>query len=226
MNPPGARRSTSITAVLVWHHRRYPLLQAADIYKLIHQGVFGPGHIIISADFARRALKSELTAVEVQSPKSKVQSQTEPEFEPIDPSGRLVRVNLRPMFGNWGQSPCGDSPLRATEWLVAALVESARRVKGEPAQMTRRLSAAVRWCRKNLPRQAAELERMAAQAGESGYPAFHHSPAYQLAYRPAYRVILRTCLYSRARLSRKGRTKREVRGEKLERRAGFGTSDT
>ena len=76
-------------------------------------------------------------------------------------------------------------------WLTKAMVESARRVKGDPEQMRRRLSAAIGWGRKNLPRQAAGLERIAVEAREAGYPAFHHSPAYTREYRPAYRVILR-----------------------------------
>ena len=163
----------------------------------MHQGVFGPGHIIINAARAKRMLKEEMAALEVRSPKSAVQSQTEPEFEAIDPDGRLVRVNLRPLLGPWGQSPCGDSPRGAVEWLAKAMGESARRVKGDPVEMKRRLSAAVRWCRTDLPRQAAELERMAAWTGESGYPAFHHSAAYNRAYRPAYRVVLSGCLKPR-----------------------------
>jgi hypothetical protein len=172
------------------------LLRAQDIYKLVHQGVFGPGHIIASAAAARRALESELAALEVKGQKARAKRQNSDEevLEPIDPKNRLVRVNLRP----WGRSPCGDSPRGAAGWLAEALVESARRVKGGPEQMKRRLAAAVRWCRRNLPRQAAELERMAAQAGESGFPAFHHSPAYKRAYRPAYRVILSDCLKPRA----------------------------
>jgi hypothetical protein len=80
------------------------------------------------------------------------------------------------------------------EWLADAMVESARRVKGYPEQMKRRLAAAVRWCRENLTGQASELDRMAVRAEESGYPAFHHSPVYARAYRPAYRVIFSDCL--------------------------------
>ena len=171
-------------------------MRAQDIYKLVHQGVFGPGHSIASAAHARRTLREEMAALEVPSPKSKVRSQSEPEFEPIEPGGRLVRVNLRPMLGMRDEG--GKGKVREgradAEWLANALVESGRRVKGEPEQMKRRLAAAVRWCRKNLPRQAAELERMAARAAESGYPALHHSPAYSRAYRPAYRVVLRTCV--------------------------------
>ena len=133
-----------------------------------------------------------------QEPRVREKKSDEELLEAIDPNGRLVRVNLRPMLGPWGQSPCGDSPRGAVEWLAEAMVESARRVKGDPVEMKRRLSSAVRWCRTNLPRQAAGLERMAAQAGESGFPAFHHSPAYNRAYRPAYSVVLSGCLKPRA----------------------------
>ena len=203
------------------------MLQAQDIYKLVYQGVFGPGHIISSAAAARRALTGEIAALEVKGQKSKVRRQEAVEelIEPIDPGGELVRVNLRPLVAAKCRMQIAECKMQNAGGLAEALVESARRVKGDPEQMRRRLSAAVRWCRKNLPSQVTELERITAEAREAGFPAFHHSPAYARAYQPAYRVIRRTCLDSRARLSRKGRTKREVRGEKLERRAGSGTSN-
>ena len=207
-SPPAPRPLplSSLSAILAWHRRRYPLLRAPDIYKLVHQGVFGPGHIIASADAARQALQNELTNLEARSQESRVKEQKSDEelLEAIDPNGRLVRVNLRPMLGGGGRmrDECGrrESGDRGADIdrLTRALVESARRVKGDPEQMKRRLSAAVRWCRPNLPLQAAGLERMAAQARESGYPAFHHSPAYNRAYRPAYRVVLSGCLKPRA----------------------------
>jgi hypothetical protein len=179
------------------------LLRATDIYKLIHQGVFGPGHIIASAVSARRALREEMAALEVRSQKPRTRSQKWDEelLERIDPAGRLVRVNLRPFAAAAEvrmQNAEGGRQNGGAEWLANALVQSAREMKGDPAQMRRRLAAAVRWCRKNLPRQAADVERIAARAEESGYPAFHHSPAYTRAYRPAYRVILSDCLKPRA----------------------------
>jgi hypothetical protein len=187
---------SSLCAVLAWHCRRYPLLRAQDIYKLVHQGVFGPGHIIASAAQARRMLEEEVAALEVkgQEAKAKRQSSDEELLEAIDPDGRLVRVNLGPLAATQCKVQGARSKMQDTGWLVRAMVESGWRVNGDPAQMKRRLAAAVRWCRKNLPRQAAELERMATRAEGLGYPAFHHSPAYFRAYRPAYRVVLRTCL--------------------------------
>jgi hypothetical protein len=136
-----------------------------------------------------------MAALEVRSqkPRAKSQKRDEELLERIDPAGRLVRVNLRP-FAERCRRQSARGKMQDAEWLVSAMVESARRVKGDSEQMRRRLAAAVRWCRKNLPRQAADVERIAARAEESGYPAFHHSPAYTRAYRPAYRVVLVTCL--------------------------------
>lgn len=201
--------SLSWSAILAWHRRRYPLLKPQDIYKLVHQGVFGPGHIITSVARASFMLKQELATLEVRSPKYEGRAvrqgplgpMAEPELEEIDPRGRLVRVNLRPIAGAAearNQKSEGRRQNVEVGWLVEALVESGRRVKGDPVEMERRLSAAVRWCRTDLPRQAAELQRIAAQAEESGYPAFHHSPGYKRAYRPAYRVVLSGCLRRRA----------------------------
>jgi hypothetical protein len=190
---------TSLAAVLDWHRRCYPLLQGRDIYKLIHQGVFGPGHMIASAAAARRALATECRS---QNGECRMQnSEEEGLLEPIDPERILVRVNLRPLQKeerraksegrNRNQSE-GDAT--DVEWLAEALVESARRVKGDPEQMKRRLTAAVGWCRTDFPLRAVELARIAVEAGAAGFPALHHSPAYKRAYAPAYRVVLSDCL--------------------------------
>jgi len=129
-------------------------------------------------------------------------------------------VNLRPLLQKEGREKSEERKRNRREehrttadLLAEAMVESARRVKGDQIVMRRRLAAAVRWCRRKLPRQAAELERIAVRAGESGYPAFHHSPAYKRAYRPAYRVILKSCLDPSVKSNRQGRTRREARDQ-------------
>ena len=140
---------SSWSAVLGWHRQRYPMLRAQDIYKLVHQGVFGPGHIIASAAAARRTLEGEMTALKGkdQELKAKGQNPDEELIEPIDPDERLVRVNLRPLIGDQFKVQDARHEMQDTGWLVEALLESARRVKGDPEQMRRRLTAAVRWCR-------------------------------------------------------------------------------
>jgi hypothetical protein len=200
--------SRSLPAILARHLRHYPLLRATDIYKLIHQGVYGPGHLVASEHHARASLVDELEALatQVKRQRAKVTSQSSEEelVEEIDPRGRLVRVNLRPLV-RAAEVSSQKAEIRrqkgGLDWLATAMVESAARVKGDPSTMKRRLAAAVRWCSTNLPRQAGELERLAARAEESGFPAFHHSAVYALAYCPAYRVILARCLGKNSRRS-------------------------
>jgi len=144
-------------------------------------------------------LEDELAALEVRGQRAKVKGQESDEelIEPVDPGGRLVRVNLRPFLREGGGRKAEGGRMKEEgrrgagyEWLIRALVESARIVKGSRVQMARRLSAAIRWCRTSLPGQAAELDEIAARAREANYPAFHHSLAYRRAYRPAYRVVI------------------------------------
>jgi len=155
--------------------------------------VFGPGHIITSAALAALMLEREMAALEVRISNAEVRRPGSA-LEPLDPKNRLVRVNLRPLAAARCKAQGARRNVRDVDWLAEALVESARKVKGDPELMQRRLVSAVKWCQQHLPEQAAELERLATRAGESGYPAFHHSSAYQRAYRPAYRVVLRSCL--------------------------------
>ncbi|MBM3332550.1 hypothetical protein FJY68_12010 [candidate division WOR-3 bacterium] len=188
----------SLPSVLTWHRRHYPLLRAPDIYKLVHQGVFGPGHLVASERRARARLMDELQVLATQARRQRAEAASqrweEELIEEIYPRGKLVRVNLRPLFAAQFKLQSAECKMQNSRWLVEAMVESAIRVKGNPEQMKRRLAAAVRWCRSGLPRQAADLERLAAEAAASGYPAYHHSPTYARAYRPAYRVLLASCL--------------------------------
>lgn len=167
-------------AVLDRHLDRYPLLQAADIYKLLHQSVFGPGHIIRSREQARQHLVEEMSGLTRAA---------DEEIESIDPAGLVVRVNLRPLVGHGA----------ALDRLVDALVDSARLVRGAPAELRARLAAALDWCRQSLPAAADELAAIASQTEAAGFPACHHSKVYVKNYQPAYRVVLaKYCPFSRS----------------------------
>ncbi len=160
--------------VLDWHFERYPLMRAQDLYKLVHQGVFGPGHIIKSEEEARAALEAEF-----REARARCCIQAVERIEPLSPSGDLVRVNLEPLRQIEG----------AVELVLKALVESASDVHGGPVTMRTRLQEAVEWCGDHLPGQADDLEQLAATAEADGFPALHHSEVFLTAYRPAYRVV-------------------------------------
>lgn len=190
--------SRSLSAILALHLQRYPVLRASDVYKLIHQGVFGPGHLVASEQRARAGLKVELQelATRVKGQRARVASQSPVKelIEEIDPRGKLVRVNLGPLVASQSRMETAEYRRQNVGWVAEAMVESAARVPGTPEQMRRRLAAAVGWCRVNLPGEADALGRLAFTTAESGYPAMHHSLTYRRAYRPAYRVVLMSCV--------------------------------
>jgi hypothetical protein len=155
------------------HLRSHPVAGAEDLYKLLHQSVFGPGHAIPSREAARAYLERELAGL--AAPLAE-----EPRCEALGGDPPLVRVNLRPF------AAAGGDP----EALLDELVAEANRPRGSAELMARVLDLAVRHLggagRGEL---APELERLAAELAPKGYPAIHHSELYRETYRPAYRVI-------------------------------------
>lgn len=175
-------------APLAAHLDAHPLAQAEDVYKFVHQGVFGPAHAVPSAAAARAWLDEEIAGLG-SSPADEAPRgpgvPPEPLIELLAAQPRLVRVNLRPFL-----AAGGDRAL-----LVDAFVGSAARVSGDPAVMRARLDAAVALLeshgRRNLAKDVRELAITMAGAG---YPAVHHSERYVAAYHPAYRVVLAALL--------------------------------
>ena len=163
----------TLPEILEWHWRRYPLLVAPDIYKLLHQGVFGPGHIVTSAEQARAFLAEEIASISIE------QLDDTPDTEPLDPDGRFIRVNLVPLAGG----------VDIIDRLATALVESSY-YKGSDAVMRERLAEAAEWFQNVMPHLGTELVELAAAAAARDYPAIHHSGLYEQAYQPAYRVVL------------------------------------
>jgi hypothetical protein len=163
-----------LTSVLDWHLAHYPLIRAADIYKLVHQSVFGPGHIITDPAAARAALAAELAAVRRRCCLQSV----EPE-EPLDPAGRLIRVNLEPL----------RAVADAADRLLPVLLATAAEVTGDAGLMSSRLAEALAWSREKLAEQVEPLAALIIESAAGGWPARHHSAVYATAYRPAYRVV-------------------------------------
>jgi hypothetical protein len=147
--------------------------EAADLYKFLHQAIYGPGHAIPDPDAAARWLDSEL---EDLGPLLVGEAQC----EVLGGRPILVRVNLRPFVAGSGD---------AAE-LVDAFVATAGEISGDPGQMGEAIEIVAKWLRSDGRRNLADaLERLNAELAPKGYPAIHHSEAYVEAYRPAYRVI-------------------------------------
>ncbi len=167
-----------LVALIRAHLGRYPEAQIADVYKLLHQGVFGPGHAIVNKKATREWLEHEASQ---QTPAA-----DEMLIESVHPDGLMVRVHLRPYLAHRGSLAA----------LLDAFVRSAERVQGDPDTMARWWSLFQALCAQGElcsrvceQREAMLFGRVRAQ---ENWPAVHHSPAYCQAYRPAYRVLIAT----------------------------------
>jgi len=148
-----------------------PKTMASDIYKMVHQSIFGPGHIIQNKDSARNYLLTEMASLGSTQVGEKL-------YEEL--GNEMVRVNLRPFRDSKG----------STENMLNAMIETANTNSGIPKAMTDSIAeicnALIKQDKKEL---ADELKSLAEKQAANDYPAIRHSEIYRNTYLPAYRVI-------------------------------------
>lgn len=161
-----------VNQLLGQHLQRYPRMELADIYKLLHQAALGPGHAVDDPAAARARLEAEVAGLG-EGPEDLI-------ADPISPDGKLARIHLRPyLAAGYG-----------VEMLVDAFVQTAQVFPSAPDKL-------VRFCgclgelteAGGLPFPRDEVERYFQSIASQGYPVVHHSERYRAAYRPAYRVV-------------------------------------
>lgn len=169
--PPALVQPAGPETALQAELARRPAATAADLYKLLHQSVYGPGHLIPDLDSATRYLLQELAEAGPTMPGEALCE---------DLGNGMVRVNLRPFRDRRG----------APAELVRAMAQTARVNRGEARTLEARLDQACRQLEAGgRAALAAELRALTRAQAARGHPALHHSEAYQRAYRPAYRVV-------------------------------------
>jgi len=161
-------------AALLDELRLHPDASADDAYKLLHQGVFGPGHAIDDRSCAARALDEEVAGLAPTTV-------ADPLCQPLGGPTPMARIHLRPF-------------LAANEDIAALLdvfVASAAVAPGTAADMDVALEAAVASLAKGGQwALAGDLEVLASGLAAGGYPAVSHSERYRNGYKPAYRVVV------------------------------------
>lgn len=166
-----------LTALLQAHMARYPAMEVADVYKLLHQATFGPGHAVASTKAAREWLEQEAGQVPPLS------ATAWPLVESVHPEGHVVRVHLLPYLAHGGE----------LKWLLEAFVRSADALRGDPAVMAARWRVFADLCALGGPLAgefpAREIRLFGAARAAERWPAVQHSPAYNAAYTPSYRVL-------------------------------------
>ena len=166
-----------VSALIHTHLIRYATLEIADVYKLLHQATFGPGHAVTNKKIARDWLERDL---ERTAPRT-----DDPLVENIHPDGALVRLHLRPYVALGG----------GIKSLLDAFVRSAEQVTGDPVLMAQRWARFEQDCRANQfgadRWNLREIQFFGQAREQEKWPAVRHSPAYTTVYFPCYRVFTR-----------------------------------
>jgi hypothetical protein len=167
-----------VVALIQTHLARYPESEIADVYKLLHQAAFGPGHLIASKKTALEWLEQESGQV--------TPAPDMPLIESIHPDGAIVRLHLRPYLAHQGKP----------RLLLDALVRSAEQVHGDPGLLACWWHLFEMLCQTDAPHtekfDRQEVTVFGRIRARDQWPAVHHSPAYFNAYHPVYRVLTRS----------------------------------
>lgn len=167
------RGTSDAVQALAFDMASHPDAEAVDLYKFLHQAMFGPGHAISDPAQAGESLRSEIDGLGSSGA-------TEAWCDSLGGEPFLVRVNLRPFAANGFDA--GE--------LVEAFVATANSVRGDPRQMEVALELVVGWLSSDGRNDLAEqLRTLGREMKKKGYPPVHHSAGYRQAYSPAYRVV-------------------------------------
>ena len=216
-------------SILSSHARRYPEMQPVDLLKLIHQNVFGSGHLAPSPAIVRERLADEFASCD----------KTEPFVETLGECSRVYIGSAVPASAADSAAACGASDSsdcrgandniidniagfknrpadkRLLEIIARLFILTADRFPCDYAHADESSRLQLNECI-NTAREVVrdgrfgfgidEFDSAVAEFAAAGYPAQSHSDAYRNAYRPAYRVVdsyfarLISCLYAISRL--------------------------
>jgi hypothetical protein len=156
-------------ALLSAHLERYHGFEVSDALKLLQQATTGSEHAVPDSASAAAWMDREWAALG--------NGPAEPVIDTLGGDGRFVRVHLRPFRDR------GGDPAR----LTAAFVATANATHPDTAL----LRCAIEGVITVVPWDSAQWRTEANTWRRAGYPAMHHSPGYEAAHRPAYRVVAR-----------------------------------
>jgi hypothetical protein len=156
------------------HVIRYPQIQIEDLYKLAHQAAMGSEHAVKDIQSARDWLSNELINMGSIS--------ADPLFDEISPDGEILRIHLNPYIDHGGD----------TETLLQAFVRTANEYEGSLEKLKRYWTSVEQLADSSqINFQLDDLRNFIIKLDSKGYPAIHHSPKYENAYNPHYRVLAR-----------------------------------
>jgi hypothetical protein len=147
--------------------------KAQDLYKLIHQAVFGIQHLLSDEEAALAALEEEFDRLDPVLPGEIL-------LEMIDPGGKIHRVNLRPFKAAGG----------LVESLWKAVLLTRQEVRGSRRRFDSLWGEARRLVTvRAIPLDVKEFEEFELNIISESLPVVHHSESYRRLNSPAYRLV-------------------------------------
>ncbi len=160
-----------VSTLLSEHLERYPRMELADVYKLLHQAALGSGHAV-----ATYAVHEKL-AQEIAGLGGGPQ---DPLIDFISPDRRLARVHLR-AFAQSGHR---------LEDLAQAFEKTARDYPASRERLQRFCACLGDLATEGaIPFTREVSDDYVERIRRADFPAVHHSEPYRAHYRPAYRVV-------------------------------------
>ena len=173
----------SIRDAIAGQLAEYPESRVQDIYKSFCQDNLGPEHMIPNPDAARDYLLSELDEYRSDLADGKYTKPAK-RYEPVGDEGNYIRVELSVIL---------DSLVTA-EHLLDAFVSSANAGQNmtteEWMQKWKEVATVIRRDFSGIPECKQDLLQIDSLMSE-GHFILHHSPVYEAAYHPHYRIIAR-----------------------------------
>lgn len=152
--------------IIIWHVKKYPLLEVQDLVKLSYQSAFGSEHMLPAREKVVEYIYREMDAL---SPSD------EPLFIPI--GGSLCRMNLAALSKN------DIRPETAAGMFLCAAKAGSRDLEANLRTIEEMAAAG------ELPMKKEAVADFIGAYREKGCPAVHHSETFRREYSPAYRLV-------------------------------------
>jgi hypothetical protein len=161
-----------LAAFINREYEAHPRMEMADLYKLLYQAEFGPGHLLANADAAKEYLLLEA--------KSRGPNSSQPLTEPCSPDGSVIRVNLAPFLAR----------NLSFDDLFTVMKESAGEISGSEKSLRstwRQVGELIDAFAIPFPKE--RYQEFSKFVQDYKFPEVHHSREYTLEYHPSYRVV-------------------------------------
>jgi len=167
--------------LILTHIHRYPLLEAMDVYRLLHQAVFGPSGSVANRKAAREWLDHEVQLAIPDANRLLVES--------VHPTNEIVRVYMSPYQALGGSIPALlDAFIRSVHAAPSDLIAQGARLAEAWRAFTGMVAPGSVLAGRFEARTLSLIGRVRAAESWSAAP---HSPIYLHHYQPYYRVLLR-----------------------------------